>query len=51
VLRAVFIIAVSIESVGAMTPDELFLESTKVLVGKCKKFLAEINKGLGESTS
>jgi DNA-directed RNA polymerase I and III subunit RPAC1 len=40
----IFLLAVTIESVGAMSPDALFVESLKVLMGKCRKFLAEINK-------
>ncbi|XP_046659018.1 DNA-directed RNA polymerases I and III subunit RPAC1-like [Homalodisca vitripennis] len=33
----------TIESVGALKPDELFLESVKVLKNKCRAFLQQIN--------
>jgi hypothetical protein len=39
---------VSIESLGAVPPDALFVESIRVMKGKCRKFLSEINKGFGE---
>lgn len=38
-----FFMAVTIESVGALTPDILFLEAIKVLKEKCKRLLNEIN--------
>lgn len=44
-----FIFSVTIESLGAMPPDALFRESIRVLKGKCRKFLAEINRGYGDA--
>lgn len=35
---------VSIESVGATEPEDLFLESVKVLKAKCVNLLSELNK-------
>lgn len=36
-------VPVTIESVGALKPDELFLEAVKVLKNKCRMILQQIN--------
>lgn len=35
---------VNVESVGAMTPNVIFVEAVKILRDKCKSFLDELNK-------
>lgn len=41
-------IAVSVESVGALPPDVLFVEAIKVLKKKCVTFLEELNEAAGD---
>ena len=36
-------ISVSIESTGALQPDVLMSEAIKVLIGKCRRFIQEID--------
>lgn len=36
-------ISVSIESVGAVAPDELFVDAIKLLMSKCDRLLQEID--------
>jgi len=38
----------TIESVGALAPDVIFLDSIRILKGKCRNFLAEIKQGLSD---
>lgn len=36
-------VSVTIESVGGLKPDELFLEAVKVLKNKCRVIIQQIN--------
>lgn len=38
-----YIVLVTVESVGALKPDILFIEAIKVLRNKCKAILDELN--------
>lgn len=38
----IFLSIVTIESVGTLPPSVLFVEATKILKGKCKMFLEEL---------
>ena len=38
-----FLIAVSIESTGALPPNVLMTEAVKILQGKCRHFLQELD--------
>lgn len=38
----IFLPIVTIESVGTLPPSALFVEATKILKGKCKMFLEEL---------
>lgn len=40
----IVLVSVTIESVGAMKPDVLFLESVKVLKGKCNLYMDALMK-------
>lgn len=39
----VWSVLVSIESVGALAPDELFVDAIKLLMSKCDRLLQEID--------
>lgn len=39
-----FAFSVSIESVGAIPPDQLFIDSIKLLMSKCDRLLQEIDR-------
>lgn len=41
-INIVFFFIVTIESVGTLLPSVLFVEAIKILKGKCKTFLEEL---------
>lgn len=43
VVICLFLFAVTVESVGAMTPDVIFKEAVKILKDKCMSLLEELN--------
>ena len=43
VFFVVAVFSVSIESTGALQPDVLMTEAIKVLIGKCRRFIQEID--------
>lgn len=38
-----YILPVTVESLGALPPNVLFMEAVKVLKGKCRSFLEELD--------
>lgn len=39
-----YLVSVSVESTGALTPDVLVKEAVQVLMKKCRSFLSEISE-------